>query len=208
MKASRLLLLLALLLAATTTFAQSSSIQDPIPACMYCKHQGQNSGWLVSFSYCADTEECLQDEWNYLNRKCASQGGWKKGASLSLQGNCSAVESTEGQLQFTSSSSYAGNWNNRTYTLREGEFVNVLVDARDFVGRVVFDDQPDLGFNSKNHFLGKVISFTSGTGEDNSFIVYNAAAEGDITFLYGFSSAFSLLAMASSALVLLMAQGL
>lgn len=171
-----------------TALAQSSS-SEPIPACLYCKHQAQNSGWLVSYSYCDDTEVCLKDKWNYLNRKCHSQSGWVNGEKLDLEESCQAVESTEGQLSFTSSSSKAGNWVNRTYTLKEGEFVNVLVDARDFVGRVVFDDCPDLGFNNGEHQLGEVISFTSGKGADNSFIVYNAAAEGDITFLYGFSNA-------------------
>lgn len=50
--------------------------------CMYCRRMDRNAGFLVSYSYCNQTDTCLKDAWNYLNRECAD--GWKKGTSYEL----------------------------------------------------------------------------------------------------------------------------
>jgi hypothetical protein len=47
------------------------------PNCMYCKRADTNAGFLESYSYCASLNQCLKDQWNYLNRQCGS--GWTLG---------------------------------------------------------------------------------------------------------------------------------
>jgi len=55
---------------------------EPSSACMYCRRMDLNSGFLVSYSYCEAIDECLQDAWNYINRKC--QSNWVKGKNYDL----------------------------------------------------------------------------------------------------------------------------
>ena len=42
-----------------------------------------NAGFLVSYSYCATTDVCLMDAWNYINRPCT--GGWLLGSTYDLK---------------------------------------------------------------------------------------------------------------------------
>ena len=42
--------------------------------CLYCKRLDTFASFLYSYSYCAATDECLADVWNYYNRYCSS--GW------------------------------------------------------------------------------------------------------------------------------------
>lgn len=68
-------------------FAALAVAQDEAEAsadCMYCKRMDQNSGFLVSYSYCATSNECLQDAWNYINRDCVDANGWQGGSSYDL----------------------------------------------------------------------------------------------------------------------------
>ena len=39
----------------------------PSTKCLSCKLQDSESSFLYSYSYCKDTDQCLQDEWNYIN---------------------------------------------------------------------------------------------------------------------------------------------
>jgi hypothetical protein len=51
--------------------------------CLWCRRQDVNAGFLVSYSYCKQTDECIQDVWNYINRPCES--GWERGKDLTLE---------------------------------------------------------------------------------------------------------------------------
>lgn len=51
--------------------------------CLGCRRRDVNAGFLVSFSYCEQSDECVQDVWNYINRKCPS--GWVRGIDLTLE---------------------------------------------------------------------------------------------------------------------------
>jgi len=50
--------------------------------CLYCRRMDVNAGFLVSYSYCNQTDECLMDAWNYINRDCVD--GWSKGSSYGI----------------------------------------------------------------------------------------------------------------------------
>ena len=56
---------------------------EPSSACMYCRRMDNNSGFLVSYSYCETSDECLKDAWNYINRDC--QSGWQGGKNYELE---------------------------------------------------------------------------------------------------------------------------
>ena len=53
--------------------------------CMYCQRMDGNAGFLVSYSYCNSTDTCLKDAWNYLNKPCEGDDGWRKGTSYELE---------------------------------------------------------------------------------------------------------------------------
>ena len=40
-----------------------------------------SAGFLETYSYCAQTDECLMDAWNYIDRPCGNST-WVKGADL------------------------------------------------------------------------------------------------------------------------------
>ena len=52
--------------------------REPSTICMNCKLRDGKSSFLYSYSYCADTDSCLADEWNYINAWCESKWvpGW------------------------------------------------------------------------------------------------------------------------------------
>lgn len=88
-KFGKLLPLLATL--AYLTYAQDEETEEAeeeeefvaaSPACMYCRKMDRSTGWLQSFSYCEADDECLEDAWNYIKRKCTD--GWKRGDSYAL----------------------------------------------------------------------------------------------------------------------------
>ena len=56
---------------------------DALPKCLYCKRNDENSGFLNSWSYCLTQDECLHNEWNYIQRECPDEG-WRKGSSYVL----------------------------------------------------------------------------------------------------------------------------
>lgn len=59
--------------------------------CLYCRNQDRNAGFLVSYSYCAHSEICLKDAWNYISRECLD--GWVRGNTLTLD-DCEPEEVT------------------------------------------------------------------------------------------------------------------
>lgn len=67
---------LALTLFAAASYAQDEEVIAATPSseCMYCRRMDKSSGFLVSYSYCEQSDECLMDAWNYINRDCTS--GW------------------------------------------------------------------------------------------------------------------------------------
>ena len=68
----------------TMAAAQSS-------ACLFCRKEDKDAGFLTSFSYCEHFDACLQDEWNYISRDC--QSGWVRGSQYEI-GKCKPEEIT------------------------------------------------------------------------------------------------------------------
>ena len=136
----------ALVLASTfnKVYAQDED-EDSTPAysqsCMYCKHQDTLSGFMTSFSYCGQTDECLQDLWNYINRDCNSE--WITSKELQLS-QCNPVEIS--CPDFVSDTTKYQTWDNKTWSLTEGAMCTVSVDATQAIARVTFTGTTYLGF--------------------------------------------------------------
>ncbi len=52
--------------------------------CLYCRRSSVTATLLVTYSYCAASDTCLQDRWLYINRPCSS--GWIDGKKLDMLG--------------------------------------------------------------------------------------------------------------------------
>ena len=179
---------IALTLYAATTYAQEV-IEDgeivlvPSSECLYCRRMDQNSGFLVSYSYCEQSDECLMDAWNYINRDCSS--GWESGNNYDLDlCNPEIVTCLE---PYVSTPDKYGSYQNTTWTLPQGASCDIIVDASQGVGRVIFDETSFLGIDNVDAKLGEVITFESGA--ENVITIYNAAQTGPLTFLIAFSGA-------------------
>ena len=83
-----------LLAALSVVFAQD---QPPSSKCLSCKHKDTLSSFLYSASYCADKDECLEDQWNYKNNWCVS--GWKQGWKLNIDEDCNARDGGAGSCK-------------------------------------------------------------------------------------------------------------
>ena len=163
--------------------ASEEEAKTPSSECMYCRRMDQNSGFLVSYSYCEVNDECLQDAWNYINRDCNSD--WQSGSSMELEA-CYPLDQTCPE-KFISSEDLYGSYRNNTWTLAEGSKCDVEIDASLGVARVIFDETSYLGLENTDKKLGEVITFEGGT--DNKITIYNAAQSGALTFLISFSGA-------------------
>ena len=101
--------------------------------CLYCRKMDKNSGALVSYSFCNQTEECLSNVWNYVNRMCRE--GWQRGREYDFE-YCQAQSSS--CPNFTSSEDKFGVYDNRTWDLGENEMCTIKMDANNGVARVIF----------------------------------------------------------------------
>lgn len=150
-----------------------------------------NSGFLVSYSYCKQLDECLKDAWNYINRPCLDD--WKSGASYDLDA-CDVEDNT--CPDFKSDPEKYGTYTNTTWSLAAGTSCKVNVDATKGVVRVIFDETSFLGVEA-DYRMGDVLTFETGK---HDITIYNGAETGPITFLISFSNAASLTAAAISTL--------
>ena len=72
-------------------------------ACLYCRRMDKNSGAMVSYSYCKQSESCVKNVWNYVTRTCNED--WQLGGSLTfdycetVEVDCPSYESAEDQYQ-------------------------------------------------------------------------------------------------------------
>ena len=174
-------------LAAASAYAQASSAtgtetQAGSSACLYCRNQDLNAGFLVSYSYCEHQDVCLKDAWNYIRRDCLSE--WKRGNELSMD-NCNPEEVS--CPSFTSSPELYQKYENTTWSMAAGSKCTVTVDATAGVARVIFSSTVYLGINFDAK-IDEVITLESGVTD---LEIYNAAESGPITFGISFSGAFN-----------------
>jgi hypothetical protein len=136
------------------------------------------------------------DAWNYINRDC--QSDWQSGNSYELElCNPEIISCPE---TFVSTEDKYGSYQNNTWTLPQGAYCDIVVDASRATGRVIFDETSFLGLDGTDKKLGDVITFEA--GQNNIITIYNAAETGPLTFLISFSGAFKIGAAAlASALV-------
>ena len=165
-------------------------------ACLYCRNQDINAGFLVTYSYCQHQDVCLKDAWNYINRDCLS--GWTRGNSLALN-DCSPDDVT--CPGFVSSPEKYQKYENQTWSMAAGGKCTVRIDATAGVARVIFSSTLYLGIEFDAQ-VDDVITIESGTTD---LVIYNAAPTGPITFGISFSgaSALATTAMAAAAITLL-----
>ena len=60
----------ATVLAISFARAQADPDQETLQGCMNCYDYDRNSGFGKSWSWCASTDECVENVWNYMNREC------------------------------------------------------------------------------------------------------------------------------------------
>ena len=56
--------------------------------CLNCRRNDINACFLVTYSFCNVSDECVIDVWNYYNRNCST--GWKRAKELDLIEDCGA----------------------------------------------------------------------------------------------------------------------
>ena len=154
--------------------------------CMYCRRMDKHAGFLVSYSYCNQTDTCLKDAWNYLNRECAD--GWRKGTSYELD-YCAPDDIS--CPEFISTTERYQKYFNNTWSLASGGQCLVKIDATAGVARVIFDNTSFLGIEEDKAYIGKVITVETGIRE---ILIYNGAETGPLTFDISFSGAAYLIA--------------
>ena len=158
-------------------------------ACLYCRNQDLNSGFMVSYSYCKHQDVCLKDAWNYINRDCLSK--WQSGDELKLS-DCEPDEVS--CPEFVSSPEKYQKYKNTTWSMAPASKCTVNIDATDGVARVIFSDTIYLGIEYKAK-VDDVITIESGV---TKLTIYNAAETGPITFGISFSGASALAATATA----------
>ncbi len=109
--------------------------------CLYCRRSDSTATLLVSYSYCAGSDTCLQDKWLYISRPCST--GWKRGKDLNVIKSCAPKKTT--CHPFVSDPKARGNWFNYTETLGANEYCEISVDAKNYVAHVVLDDAVTVG---------------------------------------------------------------
>lgn len=187
--------LLSICVLLSITFVKAQEEPEPSADCLYCKRMDENSGFLVSYSFCQAEKTCLKDAWNYINRDCTTD--WVKGKKLKLQ-DCNPNE-INCPDEFVSTAEKYGTYENATWTLPEGTMCEIKVDARNNkVARVIFDETSFLGIEG-DYKIGEVITIEN---ERKAIKIYNAAQSGALTFLISFSGAVQLATALGSVLLI------
>ena len=172
----KLLVSIALFIAMVSAEASS--------ACLYCRRVDQGAGLLVTFSYCNQTDECLQNQWNYITRDCTD--GWVRGNSYELD-YCQPLQIE--CPEFTSNADKFQQYTNKTWSLGQGASCIVRVNATDAVARVIFENSNYLGIemDGKSPEVGDVITIPETSVAE--ILIYNGAENGPLTFDISFSGA-------------------
>lgn len=158
-------------------------------ACLYCRNQDLNSGFMVTYSYCKHLDTCLKDAWNYINRDCLSK--WQQGDTIKLS-DCEPEEVT--CPSFVSGPDKFQKYKNTTWSMAPASKCAVSIDATDALARVIFSSTLYLGIEYKAK-IDDVITIESGL---TNLVIYNAAETGPITFGISFSGAYTLAASAAA----------
>lgn len=99
-------------------------VVEPSQKCLHCRRNDETSGFLTSYSYCEQTDECLMDAWNYINKQCTTE--WKRGSSYDID-ECNPEEIT--CPEFVSTPDKFGQYFNNTWSIAEGGKCSINVNA-------------------------------------------------------------------------------
>ena len=187
------------------TIAAVAAAEDQ-SRCLYCRRASIYAGFLESYSYCNQTDECLADAWNYLDRPCGNSTwtkgsnihignwqddgiGWKEGKLIEGSNECNAKNI--GCPEFVSSEEWSGKYKNQTWALPPKSMCAVKINAEEYLARVIFDNASYLGIEYSGAKIGNPITFESG---NHTIWIYNGAESGSLTFELSFSGASQLAA--------------
>ena len=160
--------------------------------CLYCKRADSRAGFLYSYSYCnipaTETEVCVADSWNLIQKRINCPSGFKQGWELDIDEDCN-VQEEAGVCgdKFVSSESFEGTYINTTTTLKDNSKCTIYIDASETVARVIFDNDEDLGVLWPDYVIGTPITIEKGTREE--IVVYNGNNAGYLNFRISFSGA-------------------
>ena len=100
------------------SFTMLPKVTEQTAACLYCRRSDWAATLLVSYSYCASSNTCLQDRWLYIDRNC--QSDWKNGKDLDMLNDCKPKRTS--CHPFVSKEQAQGSWFNFTETLGSNEY--------------------------------------------------------------------------------------
>ena len=102
-----------------TLVAMVATVEASLPNCMNCKLFDSQSSFLYGASYCPDTDECLKDEWDYINKWCPSK--WIPGWMLDIEKDCKGELNPKACFTYVTEKGFTGTYPNfPTSTLRSG----------------------------------------------------------------------------------------
>ena len=131
--------------------AALTTVEASLPKCMNCKLIDSSASFLYSFSYCPDTDECLKDEWDYINKWCPSK--WIPGWMLDIEKDCKAEFNPKACFPYVTEEGVVGPYKKQTptSTLRSGQYCSITVDTMAGMGRVKLTNTPNLGVLWNNY---------------------------------------------------------
>ena len=130
---------------------------------------------MYSYSYCKKTNECLGDEWNFINKWCESK--WVPGWMLDIDKDCEAVEVPGQCIPFVTVESQPTE--TRQANLPAGGQCTLTIDAQQAMGRVKFTKTVDLGVLFNGYTLGQPITIPKGTNQ--AITIYNGNLAGPLS---------------------------
>ena len=135
--------------------------------CLACKYQDSAASFLYSYSYCKETNECLADQWNYINKWCESK--WVPGWMLNIDTDCEAQVVIGACMPFVSVEGYSREV--RQSNLPAGGQCTISIDATQAMGRIQFDKAVGLGVLFNDYDVGEPITIPK--GEIQEITIYN-----------------------------------
>ena len=124
--------------------------------CLYCKHMDSEASWLYSYSYCAATQTCMADEWNYINKWCESK--WIPGWMVDIDKDCDAKNVSI--QDFVAVDNFVKE--QREFNLKAGQQGTLTIDARAGMVRVMFSKTAGLGVLYNGYQNGNPITIPAG----------------------------------------------
>ena len=164
-----------------------ASVDAKSSTCMNCKLLDSTSSFMYGASWCPDTDECLKDEWDYINKWCPSK--WIRGWMLDIVKDCQAEENPKACFNYKTEEGFVGPYPNTspTSTLRQGQYCTMTVDAQASLGRVKLTEAVNLGVLWNNYNMNDPITIPKGNVQD--ITVYNGNPLGNLAFSVTLSGA-------------------